>query len=53
MGLRKSLDAAVNNLFKGNAALIGEWVAASHVERQGARKAKPATGGATPPKPNP
>ena len=53
MGIRKSLDALVNNLFKGNATLIGEWATASHVERQGTRKAKPATGGTTPPKANP
>ena len=44
MSLRKSLDALVNNLFKGNATIIGEWAAASHVERQGTRKAKPAAG---------
>jgi hypothetical protein len=54
MGIRKSLDALVHNLFKGNAAIIGEWAAASHVERhverQGAPKAKPAAGGTTPPK---
>ena len=42
MGIRKSLDALVNNLFKGNATIIGEWATASHVERQGTRKAKPA-----------
>ena len=53
MGLRKSLDALVNNLFKGNATLIGEWATASHVERQGTRKAKPAIGSTTPPKVNP
>ena len=46
------LDALVNNLFKGNATVIGEWATASHVERQGTRKAKPATGSAAPaPKP--
>lgn len=44
MGIRKSLDALVNNLFKGNATVIGEWVAASHVERQGSRTAKPERG---------
>ncbi len=48
MGIRKSLDALVHNLSKGNASMIGEWAAASHVERQGTRKAKPATGGTTP-----
>ena len=53
MGIRKSLDALMNNLFKGNATLIGEWATASHVERQGTRKAKPAAGGTTPPKANP
>ena len=42
------LDALVNNLFKGNATVIGEWATASHVERQGTRKAKPAPGGTTP-----
>ena len=47
MGIRKSLDALVNNLFKGNAIIIGEWATASHVERQGTRKAKPAPGGGT------
>ena len=47
MGIRKSLDALVNNLFKGNATVIGEWATASHVERQGTRKPKPATGGGT------
>ena len=52
MGLRKSLDALVSNLFKGNATVIGEWATASHVERQGTRKAKPATGGTSLPKPN-
>ena len=47
IGIRKSLDALVNSLFKGNAA-------ASHVERQGTRKAKPATGATTSaPKVNP
>ncbi len=51
MGIRKSLDALVNNLFKGNATIIGQWAAASHVERQGTRKAKPATGGGTAPAP--
>ena len=56
MGIRKSLDALVNNLFKGHATVIGEWATASHVERQGTRKAKPApgtppaSGGTTPPK---
>ena len=53
MNISKSLEALVNNLFKGNATIIGEWATASHVERQGSRKAKPATGGTTPPKPNP
>ena len=54
MGLRKSLDALVNNLFKGNATVIGEWATASHGERQGTRKAKPAAGGSTPaPAPKP
>ena len=50
-----NVDALVNNLCKGNATLIGEWATASHVERQGTRKAKPAppAGGTTPPKPNP
>ena len=52
--IRKSLDALVNNLFKGNATVIGEWATASHVERQGTRKAKPAAGGTTPaPTPKP
>ena len=52
MGIRKSLDALVNNLFKGNATVIGEWATASHVERQGTRKANSAAGGrTTPPKP--
>ncbi|MEO6788351.1 MAG: hypothetical protein ABI318_19685 [Chthoniobacteraceae bacterium] len=43
----------MNNLFKGNATLIGEWATASHVERQGTRKAKPASsaGGTPPPVP--
>jgi hypothetical protein len=45
MGIRKSLDALVNNLFKGNATVVGEWATASHVERQGTRKAKTAPGG--------
>ena len=54
MGIRKSLDALVNNLFKGNATVIGEWATASHVERQGSRKPKPAPGGTTPaPTPKP
>ena len=54
MGIRKSLDALVNNLFKGNATVIGEWATASHAERQGTRKAKPAAGGTTPaPTPKP
>ena len=48
MGIRKSLDALVNNLFKGNATVIGEWATASHVERQGTRKAKPAATGTAP-----
>ena len=26
MGIRQSLDALVNNLLKGNATVIGEWV---------------------------
>ena len=43
MSIRKSLDALVHNLFKANATIIGEWSTASHVERQGTRKAKPAT----------
>lgn len=43
MSLRKSLDALVHNLFKANATIIGEWATASHVERQGARKAKTQT----------
>lgn len=47
MGLRKSLDALVHNLFKGNATIIGEWATASHVERQGTRKPKPAAGSGT------
>ena len=55
MGIRKRLDALVNNLFKGNATVIGEWATASHVERQGTRKAKRTAGGANtgniPPKP--
>lgn len=46
-------DALVNNLFKGNATIIGEWATASHVERQGTRKAKPAAGGGTAPAPKP
>lgn len=41
MGIRQSLDALVNNFFKGNAIVIGEWVTTSHVERPGIRKAKP------------
>ncbi len=49
MGIRKSLDALVNNLFKGNATVIGEWATASRVERQGTRKAKPAAATATKP----
>ena len=54
MNIRKSLGALVNNLFKGNATVIGEWATASHVERQGTRKAKPAPGGTTPaPTPKP
>ena len=53
MGIRKSLDALVHNLFKGNATIIGEWATASHVERQGSRKAKPAPGGGTTPAPKP
>ena len=51
--IRKSLDALVDNLFKGNATIIGEWATASHVERQSTRKAKPATGGGTAPAPKP
>lgn len=44
--------ALVNNLFKGNATFIAEWATASHVERQGSRKAEPAPGSTTPaPKP--
>ena len=43
----------MNNLFKGNATIIDEWATASHVERQGTRKAKPAAASAPPPKPNP
>jgi len=50
MGNRKSLEALVNNLFKGNATIIGEWTTASHVERQGSRKAKPAGAITNPPK---
>ncbi len=53
MGIRKSPDALVNNLFKGNAAIFGEWATASHVEQQGTRKAKPTAGGTTPPRPHP
>lgn len=53
MGIRKSLEALVNNLFKGNATVIGEWATASHVERQGTRKAKPAPTGGTVPAPKP
>ena len=53
MNLRKSLDALVNNLFKGNATVIGEWAAASHVECQGTRKAKPAAGMTPTPAPKP
>ena len=49
MSIRKSLDALIHNLFKGNATIIGEWATASHVERQGSRKAKPAND--TAPKP--
>ena len=49
MGIRKSLDALVNNLFKGNDTVIGKWATASHVERQGTRKAKPAAGGGAAP----
>ena len=48
MNIRKSLDALVNTLFKGNATVIGEWATASHVERQGTRKSKSAAGGTTP-----
>jgi hypothetical protein len=48
MSIRKTLDAVIRNLFKGNATIIGEWSTASHVERQGSRKAKPAAGGTTP-----
>ena len=47
----KSIDALVNNRFKGNATAIGDWATSSHVERQGTRKAKLApsgTGDATP-----
>lgn len=50
MNIRKSLDALVNNLFKGNATVIGEWSTATHVERHGSRKAKPGAGGTAPPK---
>ena len=49
-GLADATDALVNNLFKGNATLIGEWAAASHVERQGTRKAKPVPAPAPAPK---
>ena len=41
MGIRKSLDALVNNVFKGNATVIGEWVTASHVEHQRSRERMP------------
>ena len=47
------LDALVNNLFNGNATVIGEWATASHVERQGSRKAKPVAPGGTAPAPKP
>ena len=54
MGLRKTLDALVHNLFKGNATTIGEWATASHVERQGSRKKKDdGKGDGTPEKPTP
>src|SRR6266853_508863 len=42
VSIRKGLDAPVHNLFKGNATVIGEWATASHVDRKGTRKAKPA-----------
>ena len=39
----------MNYLFKGNATTIGEWATASHVGRQGTRKAKPTAATATKP----
>lgn len=49
MNIHKSLDALVNHLLKGSATVIGEWSPASHIERQGARKAKPVGGAGTSP----
>jgi hypothetical protein len=44
----KQLDAFIHNFYKSNAAKMGEWHTASHVERQ-AKAKKPAT----PPPPTP
>ena len=43
------LDAFMHNFYKNNAAKLGEWHTASHIERQ-AKAKKPAT---PPAKPNP
>ena len=45
----KQLDAFMHNFYRSNAAKMGEWHTASHVERQ-AKAKKPATPLA---KPNP
>ena len=39
-GIRQSLDALVNNLFKGNATVIGEWVTAMAPARPGPRQSR-------------
>ena len=48
------LDAIVHNKYASNPDKLRAWDCASHVERQGTRKAKPAAGGTTPaPTPKP
>ena len=37
----KQLDAFVHNFYKDNAAMMGEWKTASHVERQNKPKPPP------------
>jgi hypothetical protein len=50
--LVKQLDAIMCNKYRSNAAMMGEWTAASHVERVATSK-KPAQPAPTPPAPTP
>jgi hypothetical protein len=47
----RQLNVLMKNLYKADAASMGEWLTAAHIERvwTSGKKKKPSTGGTTPP----